>query len=100
MKPCDCRGVGCPCEVTPRPAAITLRTGTGTAKSTVEIVGKVHVGFRVTHNRDAKFPYVVARGSDGTFYETKSRGGGYRVAVNQGAARACYEHDHNQAQRR
>ena len=69
---------------------ITIRSGTGTPKGTVEIVGRVHIGARVTHNHDARFGYVVVLGADGAFYETKSRGGGYRRAKSQERAAEAY----------
>ena len=69
---------------------IALRTGSGTIKKYVPISGKVVVGQRLTHNRDASFTYVVAAGTDGTFYETKSYGGGYRVARDQPHAQTIY----------
>ncbi len=69
---------------------ITLRSGTGSIKGTVEIVEKVNTGNRRTHNRDGRFGYVVALGADGIFYETKSNGGGYRKAKNQQRAAAAF----------
>ena len=70
---------------------ITLRTGSGTIKEHVPITGKVVIGQRLTHNRDAAFTYVVAAGKDGTYYETKSYNGGYRVARDQKNAQTLYE---------
>ena len=70
---------------------ITLRSGTGAEKGSREIVDKVRIGFRQTHNRDGKFVYTVALGVNGAMYETKSRGGGYRFARDQKAARGRYD---------
>ena len=70
---------------------IALRTGSGTIKKYVPILGKVVIGQQLTHNRDGSFTYVVAAGTDGTFYETRSYGGGYRVARNQTHAQTLYE---------
>jgi hypothetical protein len=67
---------------------IALRTGAGKVKQYIPILEKVVVGHRATHNRDGLFLYVVAEGADGRYYETKSRGGGYRLAMQQGHARA------------
>jgi len=69
---------------------IALRTGWGTIKKYVPIHGKVVIGQRLTHNRDGSFTYVVAAGRDGTFYETKSYGGGYRIARDQPHAQTIY----------
>ena len=69
---------------------IALRTGSGTIKKYVPIHGKVVIGQRPTHNRDGSFTYVVAAGRDGAFYETKSYGGGYRVARDQPHAQTMY----------
>ena len=73
--------------------SITLRTSTGMPKGTVEVVGKVHAGYRGTHNHDARYLYILALGTDGTVYETKSSGG-YRVARDQSRARARYHAVH------
>ena len=72
------------------PTKITLRSGTGSIKGTIDVVEKINTGFRSTHNRDGRFGYVLALGSDGYFYETKSNGGGYRKAKNQRDASAAY----------
>jgi hypothetical protein len=69
---------------------IALRTGSGTIKKYVPISGKVVIGQRLTHNRDASFTHVIAAGLDGIFYETKSYGGGYRVARDQADAQTIY----------
>jgi len=61
---------------------IVLRTGWGSIKKKVEVQFISH-GRRASHNRDGSFTYCRARGNDGTIYETKSRGGGWRVAKNQ-----------------
>jgi len=60
---------------------ITLRTGSGSPKATVEVAKKQGVGLRSTHNGDGRFTYAVALGVDGNYYETKPRGGGWRVIV-------------------
>ena len=70
---------------------IALRTGTGTIKGHVPIRGKIAIGQRLTHNRDGSFTYVVALGDNGKYYETKSHGGGYRVARDQKNAQILYE---------
>jgi len=75
---------------------ITLRSGTGAKKGSVEIVGKVRIELRSTHNRDGKFVYVIALGVNGAMYETKSRGGGYRFARDQKATRGRYDSAHLQ----
>ena len=62
---------------------IVLRTGGGVVKATVPVVCKLHVGLRRTHNGDGSYRRAIALGEDGTAYETKARGGGWRVAVNQ-----------------
>jgi hypothetical protein len=69
---------------------IALRTGSGTIKKYVPISGKVVIGQRLTHNRDGSFTYVVALGDNGKYYETKSYGGGYRVARDQPHAQTIY----------
>ena len=76
---------------------ITLRTSTGMPKGTVEVVGKAHAGYRGTHNHDGRYLYILALGTDGTVYETKSSGG-YRVARDQSRARARYDKEVNKAQ--
>lgn len=65
------------------PHTIVLRSGSGVAKATVPVTRKYSVGMRTTHNGDGRSPRAVALGVDGVAYETKSRGGGWRVAVNQ-----------------
>ena len=65
------------------PHSIVLRTGGGIEKAVVPVAFKARVGMRTTHNGDARFLRAVALGLDGVAYETKSRGGGWRVAVNQ-----------------
>ena len=65
------------------PNSIVLRTGGGVVKATIPVVCKFRVGHRTTHNGDGRFLRAIALGSDGRAYETKSRGGGWREAVNQ-----------------
>ena len=65
------------------PHSIVLRTGGGVIKAAVPVVCKLRVGLRSTHNGDGRFLRSIALGEDGIAYETKSRGGGWREAVNQ-----------------
>jgi hypothetical protein len=65
------------------PQSIVLRTGGGVIKAAVPVVCKLRVGLRSTHNGDGRFLRSIALGEDGIAYETKSRGGGWREAVNQ-----------------
>jgi len=65
------------------PHTIILRTGSGVEKAAVPVKHKYRVGMRTTHNGDGRSLRAVALGLDGVAYETKSRGGGWRVAINQ-----------------
>ena len=57
----------------------------------IQVVGKVSVGHRTTHNGDGRFLRCVAKGEDGTMYETKSTGRGrWRAAIDQGQAARTY----------
>jgi hypothetical protein len=49
-------------------------------KRKVEIVRKINVGLRPTHNRDGRYMLTWALGRDGKVYKTTSRGLGYRPA--------------------
>jgi len=44
----------------------------------VEVIKKVNLGLRPTHNRDGQFQKVWARGTDGRIYRTSSYGGCYK----------------------
>jgi hypothetical protein len=57
---------------------ITLRTRSGIIKQVVQIVSKVVVGKKMTHNRDGTFVYATAIGCNSEKYETFV--GGWRVA--------------------
>ena len=61
---------------------ITLRTGSGTPKGTVELVRVTSPTQKTTHNGDGKFTYQQGWDSSGNAYETKSRGGGWRQVKN------------------
>lgn len=57
----------------------------------IRVAGKVVVGYRTTHNGDGKHLRCVARGEDGTMYETRSTGRGrWRVAIDQEQAARTY----------
>lgn len=43
-----------------------------------EIIKKVNLGLRVTHNRDGRFQKMWALGSDGRVYRTSSYSGCYK----------------------
>ena len=58
---------------------ITLRTGSGIPKQTVILVEWTDSKLRTTHNGDTRFHYRSGKDSNGVEYETKSRGGGWRV---------------------
>ncbi len=57
---------------------ITLRTGTGFSKGTVELVDWTDVELRTTHNPDTRFKYQRGWDHAGNEYETKPQGGGWR----------------------
>jgi hypothetical protein len=57
---------------------VTLRTGSGTEKRKVTLVAWSDSKPRTTHNGDARFSYEWGRDAWGAYYETKSRGGGWR----------------------
>ena len=61
---------------------IIIRSGSGTIKRIVEVL-MLSVGKRATHNADGSFTYCRAVDGKGTYYETKSRGGGWRGARKQ-----------------
>ena len=61
---------------------ITLRTGSGMPKATVELVEYTQPKKKVTHNHDGYFTYQIGWDKDGVCYETKSRGGGWRLVKN------------------
>ena len=77
---------------------ITLRTGRGVATANIQVEGRHERGRRLTHNRDAYFNYRTAGpDADGRWYETKSRGGGWRSARGQvDAANGSANGDHSE----
>lgn len=70
---------------------ITLRTGSGVASRTVEIVKKVTVGLADTHNKDGRYVRSYAVDAVGDYYETKPKGGGWRKATRVADAKAALE---------
>jgi len=66
---------------------ITLRTGSGIPKRTVELVRVTSPRWKTTHNADGKFIYQQGWDSSGKAYETKSKGGGWRQVSHQQASK-------------
>ena len=58
---------------------ITLRTGSGIEKGTVELVDWTDGRLKTTHNGDTRFVYMRGWDQAGNEYETKSHGGGWRA---------------------
>ena len=57
---------------------ITLRTSSGIEKGTVDLVDWTEPLLLKTHNGDTRFKYLIGCDAEGVWYETKSRGGGWR----------------------
>lgn len=62
---------------------IKILTGTGFPKGTATLVEWSEPRLRTTHNGDTRFKYQTGVDADGIEYETKSRGGGWRVKANE-----------------
>lgn len=62
---------------------ITLRTGSGTPKGTVELILVTPATWKTTHNGDGKFSYQQGWDFHNNMYETKSKGGGWRQVIQQ-----------------
>jgi len=60
---------------------ITLRTGTGASKGTVDLILVTAARWKTTHNGDAKFSYQQGWDIHNNMYETKSKGGGWRLVT-------------------
>ena len=58
---------------------IPLLTGSGALKGTATLVQWTEPVLRTTHNGDTQFKYQTGIDAAGVEYETKSRGGGWRV---------------------
>ena len=62
---------------------ITLRTGSGTPKGTVDLILVTATRWKTTHNGDGKFSYQRGWDIHNNMYETKSKGGGWRLVTNK-----------------
>jgi hypothetical protein len=62
---------------------ITLRTGTGASKGTVDLILVTAARWKTTHNGDGKFSYQQGWDFHNNKYETKSKGGGWRLVANK-----------------
>ena len=62
---------------------ITLRTGSGTPKGTVDLILVTATRWKTTHNGDGKFSYQQGWDFHNNMYETKSKGGGWRLVTNK-----------------
>ena len=62
---------------------ITLRTGRGFPKGTVELILVTPVKWKHTHNGDGKFSYQQGWDINYNRYETRSRGGGWRLVTKE-----------------
>ena len=60
---------------------ITLRTGRGYPKGTVDLVLVTAARWKTTHNGDGKFSYQQGWDFHNNMYETKSKGGGWRLVT-------------------
>ena len=58
---------------------ILIRTGSGIVKGSATLVSWSVPTLRTTHNGDTRFKHQTGIDADGIRYETKSRGGGWRV---------------------
>ena len=58
---------------------ILLRTGSGIIKGSATLVAWSVPTLRTTHNGETRFKHQTGIDADGIRYETKSRGGGWRV---------------------
>ena len=58
---------------------ITITSGTGFPKGSAVLVRWTAATLRNTHNPGTRFKYQTGVDASGVEYETKSRGGGWRV---------------------
>ena len=58
---------------------ITITSGTGFPKGSAVLVRWTSATLRKTHNLNTRFKYQSGVDASGVEYETKSRGGGWRV---------------------
>ena len=60
---------------------ITLRTGRGYPKGTDDLILVTAARWKTTHNGDGKFSYQQGWDIHNNMYETKSKGGGWRLVT-------------------
>lgn len=62
---------------------ITLRSGSGAVKGTAVLIRWSAPVLRTSHNGDTQFKHQIGTDVNGVQYETKSRGGGWRVVADR-----------------